>query len=53
VTIFHRRKRDRETVEARLENTERDIVDMAARLVRLEAEVGIYKPLFDIHKGSK
>jgi hypothetical protein len=47
-----RRKRDRETVEARLENTERDIVDMAARLVRLEAEVGIYKPLFDSDKGS-
>jgi hypothetical protein len=52
VTFLKRRdKADREQVEARLENTERDIVDLAARLVRLEAEVGIYRPLFD-DKGS-
>jgi hypothetical protein len=51
MNLVHRDKSDREEVEARLENTERDIVDLAARLVRLEAEVGIYRPLFD-DKGS-
>jgi hypothetical protein len=52
VNLFNRRhKVERDQVEARLENTERDIVDLAARLVRLEAEVGIYRPLFD-DKGS-
>lgn len=52
MTLFKKRdKAEREQVQARLENNERDIVDLAARLVRLEAEVGIYKPLFD-DKGS-
>ncbi len=37
---------DRAKVQARLQRNEDDIVDMAARLVRLEAEVGIYRPFF-------
>jgi hypothetical protein len=45
-------KADRDHVKAELEKTDMDLVDMTARLVRLEAEVGIYKPLFD-DKGSK
>ena len=38
----------------RLDKNEAKIVDMAARLVRLEAEVGIYRPFFvnDAEKGS-
>ncbi len=35
-----------------IEETRAQTVDMAARLVRLEAEVGIYKPLFTNQKGS-
>lgn len=39
-------KEESRRVNQQLEETERDIVDMAARLARLEAEVGIYRPLF-------
>jgi hypothetical protein len=41
-------------VAERLDKNEAKIVDMAARLVRLEAEVGIYRPFFvnDAEKGS-
>ena len=39
-------------VGERLDANEARIVDMAARLVRLEAEVGIYRPFFiDEEKG--
>lgn len=31
-------------VEQRLDETEKQIIDMQTRLLRLEAEIGIYKP---------
>lgn len=44
---------DHERVEQELAEHEAQLVDMAARLVRLEAEVGIYRPLFIAdEKGS-
>jgi hypothetical protein len=49
--IWKRDKADRARVQARLAKTEMDIVDMVVRLVRLEAEVGIYKPFFIDDKG--
>jgi hypothetical protein len=50
--LFSRReKSEREHVQETLKKTDLDIVDMAARLVRLEAEVGIFKPFFLDDKG--
>lgn len=44
---------DHERIEEELAERERHLVDMATRLARLEAEVGIYRPLFiDDEKGS-
>jgi len=43
---------DHARVEKELAKHEAELVDMAARLVRLEAEVGIYKPIFIEDKGS-
>ena len=44
---------DHKRVEKELAEHEKHLVDMAARVVRLEAEVGIYRPLFvDDEKGS-
>ncbi len=40
---------DHEQVQAELAVHEERLVDMAARLVRLEAAVGIYKPLIQLH----
>jgi hypothetical protein len=51
--LCRRDKAERERIDARLAKTENDIVDMAARLVRLEAEVGIFKPFFVNEKGSQ
>jgi hypothetical protein len=47
LTFFRRRARhraDHEKTSRVLARHEKDIVDMAARLLRLEAEVGIYRP---------
>lgn len=44
---------DHEKVQAELARHERQIVDLAARLVRLEAEVDIFRPFFIEEKGSK
>jgi len=41
-----RHKAEHEQVERELDKHEHEIVDMAKRLVRLEAEVGIYRPFF-------
>lgn len=40
-------------VQAELAQHEERLVDMAARLVRLEAAVGIYKPLITLHDDDK
>jgi len=51
--LFWRRdEAEHARIQATLEKTELDIVDMAARLVRLEAEVDIFKPFFLDDKGS-
>jgi hypothetical protein len=45
---------EHETVTKRLDANETRIVDMAKRLVRLEAEVDIYRPFFvDDEKGRE
>lgn len=51
--VKERHEADHERIERELAEHEAQLVDMAARLVRLEAEVGIYQPLF-VHdeKGS-
>jgi hypothetical protein len=38
--------KDHQVVGAELERREAEIVDMAVRLVRLEAEVDIFRPFF-------
>jgi hypothetical protein len=48
----HAHKAEHEIVTKRLDANEARIVDMAKRLVRLEAEVDIYRPFFvDDEKG--
>lgn len=44
---------DHEMIQAELARHERQIVDLAARLVRLEAEVDIFRPFFVDEKGLK
>lgn len=44
---------DHAKVQADLERHERQITDLAARLVRLEAEVDIFRPFFVDEKGLK
>ncbi len=44
---------EHEEVQAELARHEDKLVDMAARLVRLEAAVGIYKPLITLHDDDK
>jgi hypothetical protein len=57
VIVFRRRaahRAEHERTAKVLARHERDIVDMATRLVRLEAEVGIYRPfIIDDREGQQ
>ena len=49
MSIWRRRKQakeEHERTEKQLAENQAELVDMATRLVRLEADVGIYRPFF-------